>query len=491
MKYSNCIYKISPTVRLKISSMELPQSGCVTIVGSNGSGKSSLARALEGTLELIEGERTGALQAEDSARISFEQQLKLIEEDFQLRNSDANNEEEEKGITPRKLIMESSKVPESVVRSLCSRLKIEQLLDRPYSILSSGEGRKVLIAKAVLSNKSMIIMDAPFDGLDVDSRKDLMDLFENLYKSNKLLILIVNRYEEIPEFSDYLGIVNECELIKFGERNSILADLEFMQLQNNEKIRDVKLPEPPEDVRVTVDADPLVSMSNVIVRYQDKIIINDLTMKICRGEHWQFAGPNGAGKSTLISLITGDHPQGYSNNLRLFGIQRGSGETIWDIKRNIGFVSPSFHLAYRVSCNVLSVILSGYFDSIGLYDKPSDLKIKLAHDWLKVIGMDALAGKPFTSLSYGQQRLLLIARALVKHPPLLILDEPLHGLDNISRLLVKKFVEHLMRVGTTQVVFVSHHREDAPDGITNLLEFVPSADTFTYRITDLRKINKE
>ena len=81
MKYSNCIYKISPTARLKISSMELPQSGCVTIVGSNGSGKSSLARALEGTLELIEGERTGSLQAEDSARISFEQQLKLIEED--------------------------------------------------------------------------------------------------------------------------------------------------------------------------------------------------------------------------------------------------------------------------------------------------------------------------------------------------------------------------------------------------------------------------
>ena len=135
MKYSNCIYKISPSARLKISSMELPQSGCVTIVGSNGSGKSSLARALEGTLELIEGERTGSLQAEDSARISFEQQLKLIEED--------------------------------VVRSLCSRLKIEQLLDRPYSILSSGEGRKVLIARAVLSNKSMIIMDAPFDGLDV------------------------------------------------------------------------------------------------------------------------------------------------------------------------------------------------------------------------------------------------------------------------------------------------------------------------------------
>lgn len=481
MKFANSIFKISKTKKLKINSLTLASSGCVTFVGANGSGKTSLAKALAGELELISG--SCELDVKNCVRISFEKQQELIEEDFRLRNSDINNAEEEKGITPRLLIEKSAKVPQSVINALCDRLKITSLLDQPYNILSSGEGRKVLIAEAILANKTQIIMDAPFDGLDVETRADLMTLFESLYQSNKLIILIVNRYDEIPKFSDHLGVINDCELIKFGTTADLLSDLEFMQLENSERINNLALPKIPSDVKVELNPAPLVDMSKVVVRYQDQIIINNLTMTIDHGEHWQFIGPNGAGKSTLISLITGDHPQGYSNNLRLFGIQRGSGETIWDIKKNIGFVSPSFHLSYRVNCSVLNVILSGYFDSIGLYEKPGDEKIALAHEWLKIIGLDVLANAPFKSLSFGQQRLILIARALVKHPPLLILDEPLQGLDNISRLLVKKFVEHLMKVGTTQVIFVSHHREDAPNGITNILEFVPFGNTYTYKIS--------
>lgn len=486
MLLDNCIYKISSTRRLKISCLDIPVSGCVTIVGSNGSGKTSLAKALEGGIDLLEGSISNGLKDDDLVRISFEQQLQLIDEDFKLRNNDNNSDEEEKGITPRSLIEESAKLPQTSIEALCRRLNITHLLDQPYSILSSGEGRKVLIARAILANKNTLILDAPFEGLDVQTRMDLMNLCEDLYKSNKLLILIVNRYDEIPSFSDYIGIINECELVKFGEKSKIQADLEFMQLSHNETINNMSLPEAPDDCIVSDCPDPVIDMTDVVVRYQSRIIINKLTMRINKGEHWQFVGPNGAGKSTLISLITGDHPQGYSNNLRLFGIQRGSGETIWDIKKNIGFVSPSFHMAYRVNCNALSVILSGYFDSIGLYEKPGDNKILLAHEWLKVLGMDALANVPFNSLSYGQQRLLLIARALVKHPLLLILDEPLQGLDSMSRLLVKKFVEYLMKVGKTQIIFVSHHAEDAPEGITNILEFVPFGDTYTYNITGLK-----
>lgn len=210
-------------------------------------------------------------------------------------------------------------------------------------------------------------------------------------------------------------------------------------------------------------------------------------MTINQGENWQIVGPNGAGKSTLLALITGDHPQGYSNNITLFGIRRGTGETIWDIKKNIGFVSPSFHLSYRVSTSVIKVILSGFFDTIGLYDRPGDEKLLLARQWLKTIGLEMQANAPFTSLSFGQQRIVLIARALVKHPPLLILDEPLQGLDNMSRLLVKKFVEYLLSAGGTQILFVSHHLEDAPEGITNLLEFIPSGNSYIYKFT---KVNK-
>ncbi|VFS68736.1 Fe(3+) ions import ATP-binding protein FbpC [Raoultella terrigena] len=225
-----------------------------------------------------------------------------------------------------------------------------------------------------------------------------------------------------------------------------------------------------------------------MVSYNDRAILNHLSWQVNPGEHWQIVGPNGAGKSTLLSLITGDHPQGYSNDLTLFGRRRGSGETIWDIKKHIGYVSSSLHLEYRVSTTVRNVILSGYFDSIGIYQAVSDKQRKLVQTWLDILGIDGrTADAPFHSLSWGQQRLALIVRALVKHPTLLILDEPLQGLDPLNRQLVRRFVDVLISEGATQLLFVSHHAEDAPDCITHRLEFIPSGDDYTYRIGPLAK----
>lgn len=470
MKFSNCKFKISKNKELVINDLELPTNGCIAFVGANGSGKTSLAKAFSRELIVTSGSASIDVN-DDIARISFEKQQKLIEDDYITRSRGTATEKEQYGITPRDLLYVDNHFSNNV-DYLCEKLDLTKLLDRPYYVLSSGEGRKVLIAQAILENKNILIMDAPFDGLDSQTRVELMNLFYSIYESNKLLILIVNRYDEIPLFADFIGVISDCELVKYGARNKILADLEFMQLKTNEDLNNVSIPKIPSDSVIQIIDGPLVEMEDVVVRYQDHIVIDHLSMTIEKGQHWQISGPNGAGKSTLLSLITGDHPQGYSNKLKLFGKQRGSGETIWDIKKNIGYVSPSFHLSYRVSCSVLNVILSGYFDSIGLYEKPGDEKIMLAKEWLKILGLETVANIPFSSLSFGQQRLLLIARALVKHPPLLILDEPLQGLDSISRLLVKKFVEYLMKENSTQVLFVSHHVEDAPNGITNRLEFV-------------------
>ncbi len=482
MEFKNCSFVIARNKFLKIEDLQLPDTGCVAFVGSNGSGKTSLARALSRELVIASGKACIDVKL-DIARISFEKQVQIIADDYKLRNSDNASEAELYGITSRALIESCCKSSDQVVEALCNRLDITKLLDLPYYVISSGEGRKVMIARAILANKNVLIMDAPFDGLDVNTRKDLMNIFYELYLSNRLIILIVNRYDEIPHFADYVGIIDDCQLVKFGSRQQMSADLEFMQMKNAESLANRAVPPAPHDAQVFDITDPIVEMQDVVVRYMDKIIINHLTMEIRRGEHWQITGPNGAGKSTLLSLITGDHPQGYSNSLKLFGVQRGSGETIWDIKKKIGFVSPAFHLAYRVNCSVLNVILSGYFDSIGLYDNPGDEKVLLARQWLSVIGLDTMANTPFKSLSFGQQRIILIARALVKHPPVLILDEPLQGLDSMSRLLVKRFVEYLMTSGSTQILFVSHHREDAPAGITNILEFVPKGATYDYKFT--------
>ena len=257
------------------------------------------------------------------------------------------------------------------------------------------------------------------------------------------------------------------------------------QLAHSEKLDGITLPEPdvPPARHALADLAPRIVLNDGVVSYNDRPVINHLSWTVNPGEHWQIVGPNGAGKSTLLSLVTGDHPQGYSNDLTLFGRRRGSGETIWDIKKHIGYVSSSLHLDYRVSTNVRNVILSGYFDSIGIYQAVSDKQHKLVQQWLDILGIDKrTADAPFHSLSWGQQRLALIVRALVKHPTLLILDEPLQGLDPLNRQLVRRFVDVLIGEGATQLLFVSHHAEDAPDCITHRLAFVPSGDGYTYQL---------
>ena len=256
------------------------------------------------------------------------------------------------------------------------------------------------------------------------------------------------------------------------------------QLAHSEKLDGIALPEPdaPSARHLLDNHQPRIELKNGTVSYNDRPILDRLSWTVNPGEHWQITGPNGAGKSTLLSLITGDHPQGYSNDLTLFGRRRGSGETIWDIKKHIGYVSSSLHLDYRVSTTVRNVILSGYFDSIGIYQAVSDKQHKLAQQWLDILGVDnRVADAPFHSLSWGQQRLALIVRALVKHPTLLILDEPLQGLDPLNRQLIRRFVDVLISEGETQLLFVSHHAEDAPSCITHRLEFVPDGEHYYYR----------
>ncbi|MFR0256867.1 molybdate ABC transporter ATP-binding protein ModF, partial [Escherichia coli] len=302
------------------------------------------------------------------------------------------------------------------------------------------------------------------------------------------LVLVLNRFDEIPEFVQFAGVLADCTLAETGAKEELLQQALVAQLAHSEQLEGVQLPEPdePSARHALPTNEPRIVLNNGVVSYNDRPILNNLSWQVNPGEHWQIVGPNGAGKSTLLSLITGDHPQGYSNDLTLFGRRRGSGETIWDIKKHIGYVSSSLHLDYRVSTTVRNVILSGYFDSIGIYQAVSDRQQKLVQQWLDILGIDKrTADAPFHSLSWGQQRLALIVRALVKHPTLLILDEPLQGLDPLNRQLIRRFVDVLISEGETQLLFVSHHAEDAPACITHRLEFVPDGGLYRYVLTKI------
>jgi molybdate transport system ATP-binding protein len=219
-----------------------------------------------------------------------------------------------------------------------------------------------------------------------------------------------------------------------------------------------ELPEPPSQSKESFDT--LVRMRNCKVQYGEIMQFQNFNWELKPGEHTLITGPNGAGKSTLLQLISGDHPQCYSNDIQIFGYQRGSGESIWDIKKHIGIVSASLHRDYRAPGNALTTVVSGLYDSIGLYQQPTQAQKQLAMQWLEIMGLSALANTGFRQLSWGQQRLVLIARGLIKLPPLLILDEPTQGLDDLNRHLVLSFIRKLTHIKRTTLLFVSHRQDE-------------------------------
>ena len=487
LQISQGTFRLSSRRVLTLDALQLTSGERWAFVGANGSGKSALARVLAGELPPEKG--TVASGFARPTRLSFEQLQQLVTDEWQRNNTDMLSEgEEDTGRTALEIIQDEINAP-ARAQALATQFGIGYLLDRRFKYLSTGETRKVLLCQALMKQPDLLILDEPFDGLDVASRASLTATLEGLQASGVTLVLVLNRFDDLPDFIQQIGVLAECTLTHCGARDAILAEALVAQLAHSERLAGIALPEPdaPDQLPLLADDAPRVTLRNGVVAYNDKAVIDGLNWQVNPGEHWQIVGPNGAGKSTLLSLVTGDHPQGYSNDLTLFGIRRGSGETIWDIKQHIGYVSSSLHLDYRVSANVRTVILSGFFDSIGLYQAVSERQKALARQWLALLGMDnALADAPFHSLSWGQQRLVLIARALVKHPALLILDEPLQGLDPINRQLVRRFVDVLIGEGRTQLLFVSHHAEDAPHCITHRLSFVPAASGYDYLQERLR-----
>lgn len=474
-------FRLSDTRTLTIADLTLRAGESWAFVGTNGSGKSALARALAGELNLLKGEYQSDFTR--LTRLSFEQLQKLVSDEWQRNNTDLLSPgEDDTGRTTAEIIQDEVKDPARCQR-LAEQFGITPLLNRRFKYLSTGETRKTLLCQALMSEPELLILDEPFDGLDVQSRAQLASLLASLNQQGYTLVLVLNRFDEIPDFIQHAGVLADCNLTETGEKTALLKQALIAQLAHSEQLDGITLPEPDApSARHALDPhQPRIVLRDGVVAYDDRPILNHLNWTVNPGEHWQIVGPNGAGKSTLLSLITGDHPQGYSNDLTLFGRRRGSGETIWDIKKHIGYVSSSLHLDYRVSTTVRNVILSGYFDSIGIYQAVSDKQHKLAQQWLDILGMDnRVADAPFHSLSWGQQRLALIVRALVKHPTLLILDEPLQGLDPLNRQLIRRFVDVLISEGETQLLFVSHHAEDAPSCITHRLEFVPDGEHYRY-----------
>lgn len=485
LQISQCIFHSGEYQTLKINQLTVNYDDSWAFIGANGSGKSTLGRVLAGELTAI-GKQSDS-QYKNPVCVSFEKLLKLVEREWQKNNSDLlTDNDNPEGLLTRQIIQQEHR-DDQRCQQLAEHFVITDLLERPFRVLSTGEIRKTLLCKALMAKPDLLILDEPFDGLDLSSRQLLAKLTAKLASEKMTIVFILNRFDDIPDFVNKIGIIAQGELVVSGDRSDVMQQALVAQLAHSESLKDIHLPEAVNPSAQDQSILSPVILRNCRVSWDGNIIIQGLDWEVKPGQHWQITGPNGAGKSTLLSLITGDHPQGFSNDLTLFGMRRGSGETLEDIRQHIGYVSSSLHLDYRVSASVRTVIISGFFDTIGLYQTASDRHLALARQWLKLLGFsDQQADSPFSALSWGQQRLVLIVRALVKHPRLLILDEPLQGLDALNRQLVSQFINKLMAEGQTQLLFVSHHAEDAPACITHRLSFIPKLPSgFSYQQQEL------
>lgn len=331
--------------------------------------------------------------------------------------------------------------------------------NRNLRTFSSGERKKEFLKYCLKKNPDYIILDNPLDHLDYTSRIELTLAIKTISSSVRI-IQLVNRTIDLLPF-----ITNKALI----EDNSF--ELKSISIIENHSFENYSYKIPIH--KEVFDDSVLVKMNALSISYDERPIIDSLSWTIKQGDFWHLIGPNGSGKSTILSMITGENPKGFGQELYLFGRKKGSGESVWEIKKQIGFFNTAMTDLFSKSYSLEEMILSGFFDSIGLYSEPTTLQRRIAAQWLEAIGMTHLKNKIFNRLSIGQQRVALIARAVIKHPSLLILDEPLEGLDDQNVALVTRLINTIKKETNITILFVSHRMEANlfPDSV---LELTPS-----------------
>ncbi|MBP6575593.1 MAG: ATP-binding cassette domain-containing protein [Chryseobacterium sp.] len=466
IQISNLNFQYGNQVVLKDFDWEIYSGECWMLGGLSGSGKTTLAKIISGEIKNFEGK----------VEVSFDENSKLPKKVLYVSNwFQFSNLEGDRNFYYQQRYNQFAKNDTLTVFAELNHFGKEENLDfkllesylKPFGFenfknqqlieLSSGEHKKLQLLKALWLKPQVLIIDQPYTGLDVKSRQFLNQAFDDLIQENVTLILI-NNDDEFPESVQYFVEIENGKLVhqnspkdfsKGEERTP--KSLPFF-LQNNNGNR----------------RENLIKLEKINISYGEKQVLKNIDWEVNSGEQWLLQGHNGSGKSTLLSLLNGDHPQAYANEIYLFGRKRGSGESIWDIKEKIGMISPELHWYFDMNANVGQTIASGFFDSMSLYQKLSFDQQQQLEQILYFFDLKDDKNKKLSTLPLGKQRLALLARTLIKKPKLLILDEPCQGMDNEQTQYFNQVIDDLANQGQS-LVYVGHFESQLPKKLSHKL----------------------
>lgn len=457
------------------------------LIGESGSGKSALLQTIAGRFNVTGGNITYHLfddylnnSGNTSSHPAFNQLIALLDSKHHFRNLSNttdfyyqqryNSSDSDDALTVEKYLQSLIAVtPKSIhwnFERVIRLLKLDDLQTKQLIKLSNGETKRLLIAAALLKNPVLLLLDNPLTGLDIQTRGEFNLLIEEITKSGTTVIMATSPYE-IPDAITHIAVLKSGTIYQSFVKEQFIPELfikpgsEKCDNKNLQELLNTDTPQPTYN--------HIVKMNDIHIKYGNKVILDKINWHILPGERWALLGPNGAGKSTLLSLINGDNPQAYANDIILFDRKRGTGESIWDIKSKIGFVSPELHQYFPKDNSCLQVVESGYYDTPGLFRPSIKTKSETAFRWMKALEIDEYANSYFKNIPTSAQRLCLLARALVKNPTLLIFDEPCQGLDIHQLQHFKNLIDTICSLSNITLIYVTHYPHEIPDSVTKLL----------------------
>jgi molybdate transport system ATP-binding protein len=476
------------------------------VLGPNGSGKTTLAKALCGRLPLVQGRLIHHPHPHNrgcpTALVTCEAQRTLVRQaewhqhlcDFsgKIMKPPTVADWLQTAIPPDK--NPARKPDPASLMALIQGLPLKTLLEKPLQVLSGGEQRLALIARALIRQPRLLVLDEPFSNLDTPARQVLKTALQTLVGRKIQLVLITHRADEIISAITHLLILKDGRVTDCGTKTTL-----FTRHRPDEPTRIAAQPLRPQAAGDAAGGDEtmapvILRLQKVTVQYGDTKVLDGVDWTVRRGENWALIGPNGAGKTTLLKLIYGDQLQVYANKVWLFGHRRGTGESLWEVKRRMAMVAGDLNDRYQKQIPVFEVICSGFFDSVGLYRRCSPAQLAAASSWVDRLELADISQRPFAQLSSGQRQIVLIARAMVKRPALLILDEPANHLDALNRCRMLQCVDAIGRLRSTQLIYVTHHADEIPACTTHILILrngrVADIQSGTLRFTEHQRPNR-